>query len=40
MEGAVLLVPWCLIFFTIDCHTVVARKKVTIASLGDLGWKN
>ena len=40
VEGAVLLVPWCLIFFTIGCHTVGVRKKNTIASLGDLCWKN
>ena len=27
VEGAVLLVPWCLIFFIIGCHTVGVRKK-------------
>ena len=40
VEGAVLFVPWCLIFFTIGCHTVGVRKKKTIPSLGDLYWKN
>ena len=27
VEGAVLLVPWCLIFFTIGFHTVGVRNK-------------
>ena len=33
VEGVVLLVPWCLIFSTIGCHTVGVRKKIRYQAL-------